>query len=170
VKTKKDQPGIVVALDDVVAEMDVPNDAWTTYLNRHTGQFVTMTDEGEALTEGEVSEGLFDRQPDDPLHVAEAMMSGVWLALPSKFDIHEYRLLERFSLGLEDPEVRAALLQAIQGRGAFRRFKEVIHEYGIAEAWYAYRQQSLEAIAVEWLEANGIAYARKETSHKDGGA
>jgi uncharacterized protein UPF0158 len=170
VKTKKGQPEIVVALEDVVEEMDVPNDSWTTYLNRHTGEFVTLTDEGEALSEDEVPEGLLDRHPDDPLHAAEDLMSGEWLALPSKFDIHEYRMLERFGTGVEDPEVRATLLKAIQGGGAFRRFKEVIHEYGIAEAWYAYRQQSLEAIAVEWLDANGIAYSRKEVSRKDDGA
>lgn len=170
VKTKRNQPELVVDLDDVVAEMDVPYESWTTYLNRHTGQFVTVTDEGGVLTEGEVPEGLFDRRPDEALHAAEALMSGEWLALPSKLEIHEYRILERFSSGVEDPEVRAALQQAIRGRGAFRRFKEVIHEYGIAEAWYEYRQQSLEAIAVAWLEASGIRYARKKASRKDGGS
>lgn len=61
---------------------------------------------------------------------------------------------------MEDSEVRDALLRAIRGQGAFRRFKEVIHERGIAEAWYAFRQRALEEIAVEWLEANGVAYSR----------
>ncbi len=168
--TKQGKPETVVALDDVVTEMDLPNDSWTAYLNRRTGQFITVTDEDGTLVDGEEPEGLFDRHPDDALHVGEALLSGDWLALPNKFDIHEYRFLERFSLGVEDAQVRAALLQAIRGRGAFRRFKEVIHAHGIAEAWYAYRQQSFEAIAVEWLEANGIAYTREKPSRSDDGA
>jgi hypothetical protein len=150
--------------------MDVPNDTWTSYLNRRTGQFITVTDDSGTLLDGQEVEGLPDLQTDDPAQVADALDSGDWLALPDKFEIHEYRLLERFSLGIENPDLRAALLQAIQGRGAFRRFKEVIHERGMAEAWYAYRQQSFEAIAVGWLEANGIAYTRRQGSRNDDGA
>jgi len=89
----------------------------------------------------------------------EALESDDFLALPSKFGIHEHRIMERFSLGVEDVRVRETLLQAIRGRGAFRRFKEVIHERGVTEVWYAYRQQALEDIAVDWLEANGVAYS-----------
>jgi hypothetical protein len=89
-----------------------------------------------------------------------ALESEDFLALPGKFEIHEYSIMERFCLGVEDSEARDALLQAIRGRGAFRFFKAVIHERGIAEAWYAFRQRALEEIAVEWLEANGVAYSR----------
>ena len=167
---KQGQSEIVVALEDVVAEMDLPNDAWAAYLNRRTGKFVTVTDEYGTLVDGEEVEGVSDGQLEGPPQMGDALESSDWIALPDKFDIHEYRLLERFSLGVEDAGVRDALLQAIRGRGAFRRFKEVIHERGIAEAWYAYRDQSFEAIAVEWLEANGIAYTRTKRCRSDDGA
>jgi hypothetical protein len=84
----------------------------------------------------------------------------VGVALPHKFETHEYSIVERFCTGVKEPGVPEELLRAIRGTGAFRRFKEVIHDHGIAEAWYAFRQQALEAIAVEWLEANGVAYSR----------
>lgn len=165
VSRKQGKSGVVVALEDVVAEMDLPNDSWSAYLNRQTGQLITLTDDDGTLVDGQP-----EPQPEDPSQVPEMLESNDWVALPDKFDIHEYRIMERFSLGVEDIEVREALLQAIRGRGAFRRFKEVIHERGVAEAWHAYRQQSFEAIAVEWLEANGIPYRRGERSRSDDGA
>lgn len=166
----KGKPEIVVAVEDVVAEMDVPNDSWTSYLNRHTGEFITVTDEDGTLLDGSEPESLSALPTGDRPRLGDALESVDWLALPDKFEIHEYRLLERFSLGVEDAGVRAALLQAIRGGGAFRRFKEVVHEQGIAEAWYSYRQQSYESIAVEWLEANGIAYTRGKRTRSDDGA
>ena len=167
---KQTKPEIVVALDDVVAEMDLPNDSWSAYLNRRTGKFITVTNEDGTLVDGEESDAVLDREVEGSPQLGDALESGDWIALPDKFDIHEYRLLELFSLGVGDADVRAALLQAIRGRGAFRRFKEVIHERGMAEAWYTYRQQSFEAIAIEWLEANGIAYTRTKRSPSDDGA
>ena len=167
---KQGNPEIVVSLEDVVAEIDLPNDSWAAYLNRRTGQIVTVTDEHGTLLDGEELEGVSDGQFEGPPQLGDVLESEDWLALPDKFEIHEYRLLERFSLGVEDAEVRAELLQAISGRGAFRRFREVIHERGMAEAWYAYRDQSYEAIAVEWLEANGIAFTRTKRCRSDDGA
>ncbi len=46
--------------------------------------------------------------------------------LPGRFEIDEYRIMERFSLGMENDAIRDELLQAIGGRGAFRRLREVI--------------------------------------------
>jgi len=39
---------------------------------------------------------------------------------------------------------------AIQGSGAFRRFKDAIHTFDVAEEWYKYRAERFKAIAVDW--------------------
>ena len=44
---------LVVSLRAVVAEMDLPNDEWTAYLNRRTGELVTVTDEEARAVEEE---------------------------------------------------------------------------------------------------------------------
>ncbi len=51
------------------------------------------------------------------------------------------------------------LLTRIQGSGAFRRFKEAIYRNGIQDAWFRYRQEELETIAINWLHANEIEYS-----------
>ena len=66
--------------------------------------------------------------------------------------------MERFCLSVDDEDMRDDLCNAIRGRGAFRSFKDKIHEYGIAEDWYQYRDAALRDIAVTWCEAHGIAY------------
>jgi len=152
-------------------EMDLPNDSWTAYLNRRTGELVTVTDEDQRLVEGgENPEGLPEWQRETLPKVRDALESDDFLALPGKFEIHEYRIMERFTLEVEKPEIREALLQGIRGRGAFRRFKEVIHERRLTEAWYAYRQLAFEGIAADWLETNGIAYTRERRPESDDGA
>lgn len=81
-----------------------------------------------------------------------------YLPLPSKFDIHEYEIMQRFCCSIQDEELSNELLYQIRGAGAFRRFKDAIHRHGITEAWYRFRQAALEEIAIWWLEKHEIPY------------
>lgn len=81
-----------------------------------------------------------------------------FLGLPTKFDIDEYRIMERFCLSIQDEKTSEALYIAIKGSGAFRRFKDSIHRLAVADDWYKYRDKALKGIAVGWCEENDIAY------------
>ena len=59
---------------------------------------------------------------------------------------------------VDDDDRRDSLCNAIRGRGAFRYFKDKIHEYGIADDWYQYRDDAIREIAIGWCEENGIRY------------
>jgi hypothetical protein len=50
------------------------------------------------------------------------------------------------------------MLDSISHKGAFRRFKDLVHGLGIHEEWYRYRDQALKKIAAEFLKAEGILY------------
>jgi hypothetical protein len=75
-----------------------------------------------------------------------------------RFEIHEYSIMERFCLSVDDEDIRDDLCDAIRGRGAFRRFKDRIQAYGIAEDWYRYRDEALREIAMAWCEEHDIPY------------
>jgi Uncharacterised protein family (UPF0158) len=65
--------------------------------------------------------------------------------------------MEAFIATVEDQRVREVLGVAIQGRGAFRRFQEVLARYPAAEArWFAFRATRLEARARAWLAEEGL--------------
>ena len=92
--------------------------------------------------------------------ILEVMESDDWIALPSKYDLHEYGIMKRFCLELDDEAKREELLNAIAGRGAFRFFKSVIHRHGIQQQWYDYRDKEIERFVADWLDAQGIAYEK----------
>ena len=149
-----------VSLQDVVDELEaLPNES-TAYLNRKTGEIITISDDDKELMESEVplEEDLPDWQRDWSTKVREALQSDDYIPLPTKFDIHEYEIMRRFCLSIEDDELREELLYAISGGGAFRRFKDMIHRREIKETWYSYRKAAIEDIAIEWLTEQGIAY------------
>ncbi len=81
--------------------------------------------------------------------------------LPSKFDIHEWSIMEQFARSVADGDVSDELEAALHGRGAFGRFKDALHRRGIADQWYRYRDAALEEIAVEFLETHRIEFRRE---------
>ena len=149
-----------VKLSDVVAQMDVPNDEWTVYLNKRTGDIVIVAPEDEELAEDEfeLDENAADWEVQQRRQIRKAVASDDYMALPDKFEIHECSIMERFARTRDDPTERDLLERAVHGRGAFSRFKRVLDDFGIREDWYSFPQLAFEEIAVSWLEENEIAY------------
>ena len=81
-----------------------------------------------------------------------------YILIPGKFVSHEYSTMENFCFSLYEDEISGALLQAIKGAGAFNRFNNCIHRYGIADDWYKYRYNSMKRIVIGWCEVNNIEY------------
>jgi len=68
-----------------------------------------------------------DEEPDLPAwqepewELAKRIVStGRFKHLPSKFDVHEWSIMQDFALSMEPGEIRDDLLNAIHGAGAFR--------------------------------------------------
>ena len=154
----------IVSLRDVVEQMDQWSDEATAYINRKTGELITLTHEELALAE-DPDEALDAPQWQKDLlpKAQEVLASGDFIPLPSKFDIHEWSIMERFAQSLTDTAASDELDAAIHGRGAFRRFKDAVHRLGISDEWYRFRESALEEIAIEFLEEHGIAYQREPT-------
>ncbi len=81
-----------------------------------------------------------------------------YIVLPNKFDINEYQIMEEFCEQIENPRIREHLFNTINGRGAFRRFKDTIIDYNIENKWYQFREQAYQKIAIEWCKENNIEY------------
>src|SRR6185503_13284221 len=69
----------------------------------------------------------------------------------------QYRWMERFIPMVEDKPLSALLTQAIDGKGAFRRFKDVLMSYGPErERWFAFRSERLRVFMEAWLAAHAL--------------
>ena len=149
-----------VSLKSVVNEMDVLGEEWTAYISKKTGELVTVTEEEANIVDagGEDDEFIPDWQRETLPKVREVLESDDFVALPDKFEIHEYSIMERFCLSLSDEGLQDQLLHAIRGSGAFRRFKNAIYRKEIQDDWYRFRDQALKRIAIDFLESEGIAW------------
>lgn len=69
----------------------------------------------------------------------------------------QYRWMERFIPMVEDPDLQGKLSQAIDGKGAFRRFKDVLMAYGPErERWFSFRSERLRIFMEAWLSAYAL--------------
>jgi hypothetical protein len=151
---------VVVSLKDVVDAMDLPNNEWTSYLNPKTGEIVTMTDDDRHLVEDDDldEQDLPEWQRESVAKAREALESGDFVALPDKFEIHEWAMMERFSSSQASAARREELLDAIHGRGAFRSFRSAIRRLGIEDDWSRFRHLAFEEIAKDWLRVHGVSF------------
>ncbi len=135
---------IKVDLDELCHALDDSSYEHSYYLDLQTGELLFISDymdeeEAERLRE------QVDNYPDryEPL---------------PKADSHEgYQDMEDFIATVEDERLAQLLEVAIDGRGAFRRFKDVLARYpDQREKWFRFKGERLKQRALEWLEEIGV--------------
>ena len=78
----------------------------------------------------------------------------------------QYRWMERFIATVEDEGLRRQLNIAIDGKGAFRRFKDALVSHPVdRERWFAFRSERLRSCMESWLSAHGIHSVERPTWH-----
>lgn len=83
---------------------------------------------------------------------AEVLAQHGFERLPEQREINKYHMMEDFA----NEHDSAELFEAIDGRGAFRRFKSAIRRLGLLEEWYRFREEQYKRLALEWCEECGI--------------
>jgi hypothetical protein len=150
---------VPVKLKDIIEGLEFLTEEGSSSLNTVTGEVVYVTTEELGAAEEEAPLEDFPEWQHDAIRIAgEILATDHYLPLPDRFEINEYRMMERFCLSVDDDDLRDDLCDAIRGRGAFRRFKDRVHAYGMAEEWYRYRDNALREMAMAWCEAHGLQY------------
>lgn len=79
-----------------------------------------------------------------------------WLWVFNEGSRAGYRDMERFVAGIEDNEIAAHLARALDGRGAFRRFRNRLTRWpGLHDSWNAYSAERRRGRARAWLATAG---------------
>lgn len=133
-----------VKLTDVIEALDFSNQDTEYYYNMNTEEVLMIFD---GMVNGD----------DDP-EVIEEIKEGFeeYIPLPGQYEIDEYNMMEEFINVVPECRAQSKLEDAIQGRGAFRRFKDTVYDLGLEQKWYKYRDEAYEKIAREWCERNKI--------------
>ena len=138
---------VPVNWDDLEMALTSNHGEWTCYLDLETGEVRMLSmdrldDDGDGISDDEIDAGLYAGRL---LHV-EPLGSKV-----------EYRWMAEFIGTVRDARLRDRLEVALDGRGAFRRFKNVLLDFPAErKRWFAFRDQRLHAAAREWLGEVGI--------------
>jgi Uncharacterised protein family (UPF0158) len=110
------------------------------------------------LTTGEVLR-VVDGVADPQMH-ARISADPNYLRIDPVSSREQYRWMERFIPMVDDNDLRGKLAHAIDGKGAFRRFKDVLMTYAAdRERWFAFRSERLRTFMEAWLNAHAIQAA-----------
>lgn len=151
----------------------------SNYLDLETGEIVVVTDDARGqleaiyeemgVQEGEESSAVADLLDEwglpewqkQAVREADAVERGYgtrFVTVPHVDSHQAYGDMEDFIETVRRPHIRELLEVAIIGRGAFRRFKDVLYNYPHEEKrWFAFKEARMVERVREWLEAHDIA-------------
>lgn len=120
------------------------------------------------LTSGEVLR-IVDGIADPEMH-ARIASDAAYLRIDPVSSREQYRWMERFIPMVEDPTLQDRLTAAIDGKGAFRRFKDVLMGHAPErERWFTFRSERLRVFMEAWLEAHSLRAVPRPVWTPEGG-
>ena len=146
----------------------------TAYLDTETGKVIYIETYAvhqleELLTNEETlcdiavavqaQDGLTETEREQLMDAArvEKDVANLYRILPQQAARDGYRNMQEFIELLEDEHLRKLLEVAIQGSGAFRRFKDMLHRYPEAQGdWFKFRDEREQRRRLDWLESECI--------------
>ena len=169
---------VKVDLGELAMALDIDSSELHQYLDLETGQIIPIMDEFSSELEG-IYEEIYDEdgnrpvsleeyleQRDDPDWQKEMILEAdrVERAYGTRYirvergdPYGDYQDMERFVGIVEDARLRERLGGAIRGRGAFRRFKDLLARHPQVEAaWFEFKDARLDQRVSDWLENHDI--------------
>ncbi|NLC66161.1 MAG: hypothetical protein GX752_04380 [Clostridium sp.] len=150
-----------ISLKQIVEKIDTQSVEMNAFLNKNSKEIFYISEEEFIMAEDDEPIDKLPEWLQEQIRLVEEVLYGDdWISLPSKLEIHEYNIMEKFCFSLDDEDISNAMCNLIKGKGAFRRFKDYIQKYNIEDDWYNFRNKILEEMAIEWCEENNISYIK----------
>jgi hypothetical protein len=139
-----EKKALKIDLDELCEAMENGSFENEYFLDLETGEILFVSehmDDEETEKLRDRIEGEFERYEQIP-----------------KVESHEgYRDMVDFITALDDEHLAGLLEVAINGKGAFRRFKDVLLNYPEErERWFQFKDDRMEERALEWLNDIGV--------------
>jgi len=132
------------------------------YLDKETGEVIVLLEEIFRYAEEDqdkVREDLPDWQKEQVKLAQDILFKNPdrYICIPERPSYEGYNLMVEFAEKVEDELLREKLSIALDGKGAFRRFKNVIADYpDYREKWFKFRDEKMNKKVIEWLNSIGI--------------
>lgn len=130
------------------------------YLDKKTGEVIPISEEAFRYAEEEgPREDLPDWEKEEVKLAKEILFeeSDRYEHIPERPSYEGYNLMVEFAEMVEDESLKEKLTIALDGKGAFRRFKNVLGDYPDYKGkWFKFKQERLNKEVIEWLNSIGI--------------
>jgi Uncharacterised protein family (UPF0158) len=117
-------------------------------------QYFLDTETGEVIL---ISEYDDDEESTQRLQAIDEAEPGRYLQVPRAESSDGYQDMQEFIDTVSDKQLQQLLEVAIHGKGAFRRFKDVLaRDPAEQQRWFAFQMERLDTRVREWLADEGV--------------
>lgn len=155
---------------------DTERDAFDYFLDRKTGEVIVLSEEiieqarrilDEAYDEDvdNYEDVEVDQVPDVPDWAEDEVELALdiflldrqrYARIPERTAEQAYAAMKEFSSTVEDEELRTLLQQGLDGKGAFRKFKDLLGPYPKErKMWYVFNAKASRQEIAQWLAELG---------------
>jgi len=186
-----------VDFDEIQKAMeDVVRDSFDYFLDLHTGEVIALSEDILDKVGVRLYEGDFDAIGDDIEYIefSEEPTLPSWMEdevelvlnvmldkderyvrIPERHSPEAHQVMLEFLETVEEPILKGELAHALDGKGAFRRFKDVLSYHPKErKKWHGHNARAMKKVITEWLrslevEPVQINRERKERGQDDVG-
>ncbi len=153
-KLQVDWDALLPALEDSSREYN------EYFLNTDTGEVAVLPIEFlDREEDSELGEDApeWERETFALAKEVEEDEEGRWVQVPFIPSHEAYEHMAQFAETVEDERLRELLGVALDGRGAFRRFRDVLHRFPDEfKRWDAFKERLVREWALDWLRGIGV--------------
>ena len=170
---------VKVDMDELDTALNWGMSEWDSYLDLETGKVVGVNDETRWLLEELIKE-IYDEEGNQLTSLEELLRrrddiqdwqkellleadrvdreyGRRYISVEPDDSYQDYNDMDHFIATLDDDQLQDRLWRAIRGRGAFRRFKDLVARHpDVEEQWYAYTDARARERLLRWLDAHDI--------------
>ena len=144
-----DRKSLKIDLDELCSAMEDSSYEHEYYLDLTTGEILFLSE----YMDDEETRKLRERIEEEPDRYEQ---------IPRAESHEGYKDMEDFIATIKDKHLAELLEVAINGRGAFRRFKDVLLRYPEErERWFQFKDERIEERARGWLDDISVTLAEE---------
>lgn len=170
---------LIVNFDEIQKAMeDISRDTFDYFFDTETGEVVAFSEEimrdlASRLYDNdfeEIEEDIeyieFDEEPDLPEWMFDEMDIALelllnreerYIRIPERKSSIAYQAMADFIETVENSMLRDELRRALNGKGAFRKFKDALLDYPKErKRWYGHNAKAIKREIREWLHRIGV--------------
>lgn len=137
-----------VDLDELCAAYEDMSEMNSQYLDLQTGEILLVVHQEGVAEQNEQNKKKIERDEE-----------GRFLKIPCTDSREGYRDMKDFIRTVDDEHLEEKLWIAIDGKGAFRRFKKVLTRHpDVRQRWFEFKDERTRERVVDWLEWKEIEF------------